>query len=90
MGISLMCPSCCQSRLDLLENILILPGTVPCVQVHMSPNLKSKKNYLGLAWWGSSKEFSCKSRERGFDLWSRKIPHAAEQSPHVITTKSTL
>ncbi|KAJ8787545.1 hypothetical protein J1605_022860, partial [Eschrichtius robustus] len=41
----------------------------------------------GLPWWRSGWESACQCREHGFDPWSGKIPHAAEQlSPWATTT----
>ena len=41
----------------------------------------------GLPWWLSGKEFTCQRGRHGFDPWSGKIPHAAEQwSPCTTTT----
>ena len=37
------------------------------------------KIILGLSWWLSGKEHVCQHRWRGFDPWSKKIPHATEQ-----------
>ena len=37
------------------------------------------KIILGLSWWLSGKEHAYQCRRRGFDLWSKKIPHAVEQ-----------
>ena len=39
----------------------------------------SLKQNLGLPWWLSGWESACKSRGHGFEPWSGKIPHAAEQ-----------
>ena len=33
----------------------------------------------GLPWWRSGWESACQRREHGFEPWSGKIPHAAEQ-----------
>ena len=45
----------------------------------------------GLPRWLSGKESSCRCRRAGFDLWSRKIPPAAEQlSPFAATTEPVL
>ena len=42
---------------------------------------------LGLPWWLSGKGFTCQCRRLGFNPWSGKIPHAAEQrSPRAATT----
>ena len=35
----------------------------------------------GLPWWSSGKESACQCRGRGFNPWSRKIPHAEGQQP---------
>ena len=40
----------------------------------------SSKNYdPGLPWWRSGRESACQCRGHGFEPWSGKIPHAAEQ-----------
>ena len=45
----------------------------------------------GLPQWFSGKEIACPCRRHGFDSWSGKIPHAAEQvSPRVTTIESAL
>ena len=33
----------------------------------------------GLPWWRSGRESACQCRGHGFEPWSGKIPHAAEQ-----------
>ena len=33
----------------------------------------------GLPWWRSGWESACQCRGRGFEPWSGRIPHAAEQ-----------
>ena len=49
-------------------------------------NLNFKRTPLGLPWWLSGEESTCQYRRHGFDPWSRKIPHAAEQvSTHATT-----
>ena len=48
-------------------------------------------SWLGLSWWRSGWESTCQCREHGFDPWSGKIPHAAEQiSPCTATTEPVL
>ena len=42
--------------------------------------------FWGLSWWLSGKESTCQCRRHGFDLWSRKIPRAAEQLSLCATT----
>ena len=39
----------------------------------------ARGEWRGLPWWLSGKESACQCREHGFNLWSRKIPHATEQ-----------
>ena len=41
------------------------------------PHLKNWTS--GLPWWRSGWESACQCREHGFEPWSGKIPHAAEQ-----------
>ena len=38
-----------------------------------------KKGPKGLPWWHSGWEFACQCGGHGFEPWSGKIPHAAEQ-----------
>ena len=52
-----------------------------CVCVHVT----------GLPWWRSGQEFAYQCRGHGFNPWSGKIPHAAEQlSPCAMTTEPVL
>ena len=39
----------------------------------------NQKIILGLPWWRSGWESACQCRGHGFEPWSGKIPHAAEQ-----------
>ena len=42
----------------------------------------------GLPWWRSGWESACQCRGHGFEPWSGKIPHTAEQlSPWATTTE---
>ena len=41
--------------------------------------LIAKKDISGLPWWRSGWESTCQCRGHGFEPWSGKIPHAAEQ-----------
>ena len=44
--------------------------------------------YLGLPWWCNGWESACQCRGHGFEPWSGKIPHAAEQlGPWATTTE---
>ena len=50
---------------------------------------KVYKKIRGLPWWFSDLESACQCRGHGFEPWSRKIPHAAEQlSPCATTTEA--
>ena len=43
---------------------------------------------LGFPWWRSGWESACQCRGHGFESWSGKIPHAAEQlGPWATTTE---
>ena len=47
-----------------------------------------KSKILGLPWWRSGWESASQCREHGFEPWSGKIPHAAEQlGPWATTTE---
>ena len=47
-----------------------------------------QKLLCGLPWWHSGWESACQCREHGFEPWSGKIPHAAEQlGPWATTTE---
>ena len=48
-----------------------------------------KDSAWGLTWWRSGYESTCQCRGHGFEPWSGKIPHAAEQlSPCATTTEA--
>ena len=48
----------------------------------------NKKQGTGLPWWRSGWESACQCRGHGFEPWSGKIPHAAEQlGPWATTTE---
>ena len=49
-------------------------------------NLLHLKHVLGLPWWRSGWESACQCRGHGFEPWSGKIPHAAEQLGPCATT----
>ena len=50
-----------------------------------------KKYAKGFPSWSSGRESACQCRGHGFDPWSGKIPHAAEQlSPCTTTTEPVL
>ena len=48
-----------------------------------------KNRFIGLPWWRSGYESACQRRGHGFEPWSRKIPHAAEQLSLCATTTET-
>ena len=47
---------------------------------------KVKLYFRGLPWWHSGWESACQCRGHGFEPWSGKIPHAAEQLGPCATT----
>ena len=48
-----------------------------------------KRQRDGLPWWRSGYESACRGRGHGFEPWSGKIPHAADQlSPRATTTEA--
>ena len=52
-------------------------------------NKTIKNGSRGLPWWRSGWESACQCRAHGFEPWSGKIPHAAEQlGPWATTTES--
>ena len=46
---------------------------------HVTQRFFKKKKKSGLPWWRSGWESACQCRGHGFEPWSGKIPHAAEQ-----------
>ena len=55
-------------------------GPQPCeYSLSYSPNLLWLKRKAGLPWWRSGWESACQCRGHGFEPWSGKIPHAADQ-----------
>ena len=55
---------------------------------HCSLSTVRTKATGGLPWWRSGWESACQCRGHGFEPWSGKIPHAAEQlSPCTTTTE---
>ena len=40
---------------------------------------KENKKLYGLPWWHSGQESACQCRAHGFEPWSGKNSHAAEQ-----------
>ena len=49
-------------------------------------DLVNQNHLLGLPWWRSGWESACQCRGHGFEPWSGKIPHAAEQLSLCATT----
>ena len=62
------------SSSDLLFNLKTL-----CSQNYCSFLKECLKMKRGLPWWRSGWESACQCRGHGFEPWSGKIPHAAEQ-----------
>ena len=58
------------------------------IQLNNKQTTRSKNEQKGLPWWRSGWESACQCRGRGFEPWSGKIPHAAEQlGPWATTTE---
>ena len=56
------------------------PIFIWCQSKHtIGHNLVFKKAIWGLPWWRSGWESACQCRGHGFEPWSERIPHAAEQ-----------
>ena len=51
--------------------------TIKKIILNYNNFLKNEKQ--GLPWWRSGWESACQCRGHGFEPWSGKIPHAAEQ-----------
>ena len=67
-------PGCTQSSSSILYWKSLTWSKLAKEKFVQDPDSVSK-NTTGLPWWVSSKEASCQCRRRGFDPWSRKIPH---------------
>ena len=49
---------------------------------------EAARDHIGLPWWRSGWESACQCRVHGFQPWSGRIPHAAEQlGPWATTTE---
>ena len=73
-----VCPTGLPDLVSLYSNL--------CPLYHANYLLKSQR--LGLPWWHSDWESACQCRGHGFEPWSGKIPHAAEQlDPWATTTE---
>ena len=58
----------------------------PSSEKSLARNLAN--HFWGLPWWRSGWESACQCRGHGFEPWSGKIPHAAEQlGPWATTTE---
>ena len=69
----------------LLQNTSNLTGNL-ILKLIWTMFKKKKTKQLGLSWWLSGRESTCQCRRHRFDLWSGRIPHAAEQlSPRATT-----
>ena len=67
------------------------PRNVSTVVSSHLTQLGKRASSLGLPWWRSGYESACQCRGHGFEPWSGKIPHAAEQlSPCATTTEPAL
>ena len=80
------------SALQLLCKCSFLSScSLPCLMEFHSSHTRlefHQKDSRGLPWWRSGWESACQCRGHGFEPWSGKIPHAAEQlSPWATTTE---
>ena len=57
-------------------NLKIVNQNIECIGYGVD---EKKKSVVGLPWWRSGWESACQCRGHGFEPWSGKIPHAAEQ-----------
>ena len=85
----LQCPRALLSSMPLsspaqhTESIHALPSQQ---MTRRFPGFKNRPE--GLPWWRSGWESACQCRGHGFEPWSGKIPHAAEQlGPWATTTE---
>ena len=70
-----LCPKCWFTQHKGLSFFLYL-WSQTC-RLGADPSFKSLA--LGLPWWHSGWESACRCRGHGFEPWSGRIPHAAEQ-----------
>ena len=62
-----------------------------CMEKGCEESDNNHDSLQGLPWWCSGQESACQCRGHGFELWSRKIPHAMEQqSPRATTTEARM
>ena len=73
------------------EYLLLKLKSFP-LKLEVAMTIFSIKEFPGLEvpWWLSGKESICQCRRHGFDTWSGKIPHAAEQLSPCTTTRENL
>ena len=61
------------------------------LDTHIKPNTFSSKKYWRASCWLRDGESTCQCKRHGFDPWSGKIPHAADQlSPSTTTAEPVL
>ena len=60
-------------------SLLMVWWTEPEVRFEQGTFLGQNVPKMGLPWWRSGWESACQCRGHGFEPWSGKIPHAAEQ-----------
>ena len=59
---------------------------IPVLKIYKRQLLRTRG---GLPWWRSGWESACQCRGHGFEPWSGRIPHAAEQLGPWATTTET-
>ena len=86
-------PPCNWTIIDQLKDDLDVACLWKIINRHFMKLIKyfencfpSKEDLSGLPWWRSGWESACQCGGHGFEPWSGKIPHAAEQLGPCATT----
>ena len=80
-------------RTNQMENACCSPLTLSIYTHSIKSCIYGYKQFIknmwrGLPWWRSGWESACQCRGHGFEPWSGRIPHAAEQlDPWATTTE---
>ena len=86
----------CSSSIEIIKSLgykIMQNLSREGVQIHTASmkNVRVENKVPGLPWWRSGWESACQCRGHGFEPWSRRIPHAAEQlSPCATATEPVL
>ena len=77
-----------QRFLKKLKVELLYNSAIPLLSIYLEKTILQKDICKGLPLWRSGWESACQCRGHGFEPWSGKIPHAAEQlGPWAIITE---